>query len=43
LRFIEDVFGLQRFGGADARAGALDGMFDFTQTPLQFSVDSDKS
>ena len=36
LRFIEDVFGLPRLGGADMRAGPLDDMFDFTQTPIPF-------
>jgi phospholipase C len=33
LRFIENQFGLQTLGGADARAAGLDDLFDFTQTP----------
>jgi phospholipase C len=36
LHFIENVFGLPSLGAADARADALDDMFDFTQTPAPF-------
>ncbi len=36
LHFIEKIFGLKSLGTADARADALDDMFDFKQKPLKF-------
>ena len=36
LHFIEKTFGLGSLGAADARADALDDMFDFTAPPAAF-------
>jgi len=36
LHFIEAVFSLPSLGGADARADALQDMFDFSQRPIRF-------
>ena len=42
LHFIETTFGLPSLGGADARADALDDMFDFNASPAPFQPIPDK-